>query len=72
MGIINSLAILLLKIVVKRTSPKTLRERLREEWQAYLDAVPGGRPKLTAAAGFLWSTFHQEKKKYGYISVYTC
>jgi hypothetical protein len=62
MGIKNVLAIVLLKIAVNRTSPKALRERLREEWQAYLDAFPDGLPKLRAAAGFLWSTFHQEKK----------
>jgi hypothetical protein len=47
---------LLLKIAVKRMSPK-LRERMREEWQAHLDALPGALSKLSAAAGFLFSTF---------------
>ena len=47
---------LLLKIAVNRMSLK-LRERMREEWQAHLDALPGGLSKLSAAAGFLLSTF---------------
>jgi len=34
-----------------------LRERMREEWQAHLNALPGGLSKLSAAAGFLLSTF---------------
>jgi hypothetical protein len=62
MGIKNVLAIELLKIAINRTSPKTLQERLREEWQAHLDALPDGLPKLRAAAGFLRSTFHQENE----------
>jgi hypothetical protein len=41
---------------VKRMSPK-LRERMRKEWQAHLDALPGALSKLSAAAGFLFSTF---------------
>jgi hypothetical protein len=48
----------LLKIAVNRTSPKALRERRQEEWQAWLGALPDGQPKLSAAAGFLRSTFH--------------
>jgi hypothetical protein len=47
---------LLLKIAVNRMSLK-LRERMREEWQAHLNALPGGLSKLSAAAGFLLSTF---------------
>jgi hypothetical protein len=47
---------LLMKIAVDRMSPK-LQERMREEWQAHLDALPGGLSKLSAAAGFLLSTF---------------
>jgi hypothetical protein len=47
---------LLLKIAVDRMSPK-LQERMREEWQAHLDALPGGLSKLSASAGFLLSTF---------------
>jgi hypothetical protein len=47
---------LLLKIAVNRMSPK-LQERMREEWQAHLDALPGGISKLSASAGFLLSTF---------------
>ena len=54
MGIKNVLAIALLKIAVNRTSPKALQERLREEWRAYLDALPDGLAKVSAAAGFLW------------------
>jgi hypothetical protein len=47
---------LLLKIAVNRMSPR-LRDRMREEWQAHLDVLPGGLSKLSAAAGFLLSTF---------------
>lgn len=47
---------LLLKIAVKRMSPK-LKDRMREEWQAHLDTLPGGPSKLGAAASFLLSTF---------------
>jgi hypothetical protein len=47
---------LLLKIAVKRMSPR-LQDRMREEWQANLDALPGGLSKLSAAAGFVLSTF---------------
>ena len=47
---------LLVKIAVNRMSPR-LRDRMREEWQAHLDALPGGLSKLSAAAGFLLSTF---------------
>jgi hypothetical protein len=47
---------LLLKIAINRMSPK-LQERMREEWQAHLNALPGGLSKLSAAAGFLLSTF---------------
>jgi hypothetical protein len=47
---------LLLKIAVKRMSPK-LKDRMREEWQAHLDTLPGGLSKLGAAASFLLSTF---------------
>jgi hypothetical protein len=47
---------LLLKIAVNRMSLK-LRDRMREEWQAHLNALPGGLSKLSAAAGFLLSTF---------------
>ena len=47
---------LLLKIAVDRMSPK-LQERMREEWQAHLDALPGGISKLSASAGFFLSTF---------------
>jgi hypothetical protein len=37
-------------------SPK-LKDRMREEWQAHLDTLPGGLSKLGAAASFLLSTF---------------
>ena len=47
---------LLLKIAVNRMSPK-IRERMREEWQAHLGALPAALSKLSAAAGFLFSTF---------------
>jgi hypothetical protein len=47
---------LLLKIAVNRMSPR-LQERMREEWRGHLDALPGGLSKLSAAAGFLLSTF---------------
>jgi hypothetical protein len=47
---------LLLKIAVNRMSHK-LQDRMREEWQAHLNALPGGLSKLSAAAGFLFSTF---------------
>jgi hypothetical protein len=30
---------------------------MREEWRAHLDVLPGGLSKLSAAAGFLLSTF---------------
>jgi hypothetical protein len=63
MGIKNVLANQLLQIAVNRTSPKALRERLQEEWQAHLGALPDRQPKLSAAAGFLRSTFHQENEK---------
>jgi hypothetical protein len=47
---------LLLKIAVNRMAPR-LQERMREEWRAHLDVLPGGLSKLSAAAGFLLSTF---------------
>jgi hypothetical protein len=47
---------LLLKLAVNRMTPR-LRERMREEWRAHLDVLPGGLSKLSAAAGFLLSTF---------------
>jgi hypothetical protein len=47
---------LLLKIALKRMPPK-LQDRMREEWQAHLDTLPGGLSKLGAAASFLLSTF---------------
>src|ERR1700730_12027350 len=47
---------LLLKIAVSRM-PLKLQDRMREEWQAHLNALPGGLSKLSAAAGFLLSTF---------------
>ena len=37
--------------------PPELQERMREEWRAHLAAIPGGLSKLTAASGFLLSTF---------------
>src|SRR5438270_12654672 len=37
--------------------PSGIAERIAEEWQAHLDALPGGLSKLSAAAGFLLSTF---------------
>lgn len=36
--------------------PPGIAERIAEEWQAHLDALPDGLSKLTAAAGFLFST----------------
>jgi hypothetical protein len=47
---------LLLKIAIKRM-PAKLQERMREEWQAHLDTLPGGLSKLGAAASFVLSTF---------------
>ena len=46
---------LLLKIAIKRM-PAKLQERMREEWQAHLDTLPGGLSKLGAAASFVLST----------------
>jgi hypothetical protein len=72
MDIKNVLAITLLKVAVNRTSPKALRERLGEEWQAHLDALPDGLPKLSAAAGFFWSTFRQENEKIRLVFLIHC
>lgn len=47
---------LLLKIAVNRM-PLKLQERMQEEWQAHLNALPGGLSKLSATACFLLSTF---------------
>ncbi len=51
-----SLSELLLKVAVDWMPPE-LRKRIREEWRAHLDDLPGGLSKLTAAAGFLLSAF---------------
>ncbi len=50
------LALRLTKLAVS-ISPTAQRERLKEEWCAYLDEIPGNLRKLNASVGFISTAF---------------
>jgi hypothetical protein len=50
----------LLKLAIRK-APFEEQDRLREEWQAHWNELPGGAARLVSSIGFVWSAWTLER-----------